>query len=125
MLGSIAFTWTLTRGLAWSWKLALGAGMGLVVAGSFAMYQVLRPHLGRVTSFAAVCLAWSGLWAALAVSSDSCMSSVRASPCTIQEVGQWSLTGLLFPLLVPVVTVVPWLAFRLSRRLYRTVRDAR
>lgn len=112
LAGTTAAGWFFTRPVTAALALTLGFGMGVVLVGSDVLYRTLKARLGRLTSFAALCLAWAGLWTALAASSSTCMTSTRTTACTGSELWQWSLVGLLFPLIVPAVAVGPWLTYR-------------
>lgn len=120
-ISGISFGWVLfaAQPLPASWKAALGAVLSVTFIGSDLLYRALRGPLGRVTAYAALCLAWAALWAVLAVSSNSCLSAGRTTGCSSSEVAQFSAVGLLFPLLLPAVTFLPWLTYRGATRLWQ------
>lgn len=103
-------------------RLVVGVVIAALAVGSDVLYRRLKPLLGRVTAFAAVCLAWAALWVGLALASPTCLGPEGSGRCTPQATATFALLGLLFPLVVPAFTLMPWAAFRAGRSIWRRAR---
>lgn len=100
-------------------RAVVGGSIAALAVVSDVLYRRLRPVLGRATSFAAVCLAWAAVWSGLALADPSCLGPAGSGRCTPSAVGSFALLGLMFPLVVPAFTLVPWAAFRAGRVIWR------
>lgn len=100
---------------AWSWL--FGLGLGLVVGAALVLYLRLRRSLGTVTAVPALALVSGLVLGGLSWAVPACPGTTLDVRCPAALVGQWTLSGMLLPVVVGLTLLpllVGWRSLRLG-----------
>lgn len=93
----------------------VGVLTGLSIVVAFAAHRTVAPHLGRLTTIAALALLSSAAFAAWTALAPQCPDTTVPGRCTGPEIANWAMIGAILPLTYTFLGMFIFLAVRLGR----------